>query len=299
MQEQQQQLKDFKFKKLLLNSPETQTIVLLGYFEDENKEAVLIFKKKPFSDDYQNNLNKIIQQNKYFENDIFTRYNIEIQNDEWNEIDLQTIYPATQKLINKYTKCDSIIVVETPEIYNSVVKKYIDEVKTNSLQWLYNILEGKAEQERILYQNQDMHKGFIILPDYKFNDFTNTQQLYLLAITQRRDIQSLRDLDGSHIELLENIQRITEQTIQEKFKIFKNKIRAYIHYHPTYYHLHIHFTHIEVQETSMNCDRSHPLHQVIYNLKKDPSYYKNTPLMYSIQSTNPLYSQLKQITEQN
>jgi len=37
-------------------------------------------------------------------------------------------------------------------------------------QWIYNILEHKAEAETIVHEDPDPDKGFIIVPDYKVRD---------------------------------------------------------------------------------------------------------------------------------
>jgi len=36
-------------------------------------------------------------------------------------------------------------------------------------QWVFNILEKKAETDRIVYEDPDPHVGFVLLPDFKWN----------------------------------------------------------------------------------------------------------------------------------
>lgn len=36
-------------------------------------------------------------------------------------------------------------------------------------QWVYNILEKKAESERLVYEDPDPEVGFILLPDFKWD----------------------------------------------------------------------------------------------------------------------------------
>ena len=43
-----------------------------------------------------------------------------------------------------------------------------------------------------------------MVPDLKWNG-ENKEDLYLMAVTMRRDISSIRDLNASHIPMLENI----------------------------------------------------------------------------------------------
>lgn len=58
------------------------------------------------------------------------------------------------------------MVVETPEIYKGLVKPYVEGKRGNGrLDWVYNILEHKAEEESIIVEDTDDVEGFILLPD--------------------------------------------------------------------------------------------------------------------------------------
>lgn len=72
-------------------------------------------------------------------------------------------------------------------------------------QWVYNILEGKSEQDRIIHNNTSETEGFVLLPDLKWDGITK-ETLYLLAIVRQKGIKSLRDLDESHLPLLKRVQ---------------------------------------------------------------------------------------------
>ena len=69
---------------------------------------------------------------------------------------------------------------------------------------MYNILEKKAEVERVVFEDNDPETGFVLLPDLKW-DQKQIENLYLVAIGRRRGIKSLRDLDRSQLPLLRNI----------------------------------------------------------------------------------------------
>lgn len=74
------------------------------------------------------------------------------------------------------------------------------------LQWIYNILEHKKEEDRIVFEDPDPELGFILLPDMKWTG-EQMEDLYLQAIVRRRDLTSIRDLRGNHIPLLKNIMK--------------------------------------------------------------------------------------------
>lgn len=83
------------------------------------------------------------------------------------------------------------------------------------MQWVYNILEKKAEVERIVYEDEDPVTGFVLLPDIKW-DQKQLENLYLVAICHTHGIKSLRDLDRSHLPLLKNILTKGEVKILEQ-----------------------------------------------------------------------------------
>jgi len=74
-----------------------------------------------------------------------------------------------------------------------------------SLQWVYNILEKKAEVERVVFEDTDAVTGFVLLPDLKW-DQKQLENMYLVAICHTHGVKSLRDLNRSHLPLLKNIQ---------------------------------------------------------------------------------------------
>lgn len=101
--------------------------------------------------------------------------------------------------IAKYSKKEFFLVAETPDQYQTIVAPYIEKQKFG-LQWVYNILDGVSERERVLLDTDD----FMLLPsprwDGKINDST-----YFLAIVKSRNISSIRDLKLEHLPLLQNV----------------------------------------------------------------------------------------------
>ena len=93
-----------------------------------------------------------------------------------------------------------------------------------------DILEGRAEQEKVLYNCSD----FILVPDMKW-DLTTVSSLYICAIARVEGLRSLRDLRGEHIPLLKGIQREATRVVAEKWPaVGAGGLRLFIHYQPTY-----------------------------------------------------------------
>jgi len=90
-------------------------------------------------------------------------------------------------------------------------------------------------------------------------DGKTISSLYLCAILHRHDLGSIRDLNESHIPLLQNIQRKAIEATTGKWpEVRPDQLRMYFHCkhpalsrliidHPSYYHLHIHIVHTDYQ----------------------------------------------------
>lgn len=103
-------------------------------------------------------------------------------------------------------------------------------------------MSGNAEAEKIIFQDANKDVGFIMLPDLKWN-VHEPATLQILVLANKR-IKSLRELNASHLPLLENIRAKGTEIIQEEFKIPPSQLRIYLHYQPSYYHLHVHFSYL-------------------------------------------------------
>ena len=71
---------------------------------------------------------------------------------------------------------------------------------------MYNILDGKAESDRVLYNDLDPDSGFMLLPDLKWNQ-SQLESLYVTGLI-RQPIQSMRELRASHLPLLRKLATI-------------------------------------------------------------------------------------------
>jgi m7GpppX diphosphatase len=85
-----------------------------------------------------------------FINDIYYKYTVKGQT-TCNDIKLVFIYPATPLHIKKYSKKEFCLINETYHRYETIVRPYIEKNQLNS-QWVYNIINGRSERERILLE---------------------------------------------------------------------------------------------------------------------------------------------------
>ncbi|BGP16946.1 hypothetical protein JCM10213_007391 [Rhodosporidiobolus nylandii] len=179
------------------------------------------------------------------------------------DVQLSSICPATEKHIKKYSEQESRLVRETPELYEAAVRPYIDSLKPETISWVYNILNGTAEAENVLYRDDDPENGFVLTPDLKWDQKTMSA-LYLLVLCQDRSIRSLRDLRPQHLSLLRNIRKEAERVAVERYGIQKGELRFFIHYQPTYYHFHVHIVHLSyVNFPGVTVGQAHLLDDII------------------------------------
>lgn len=155
---------------------------------------------------------------------------------------------------------------ETYEEYLEFISKY----KSERDQWIYNILDGKEEQDHIIYQDEFV----VIIPDYKWNK-KDMNKLHILTLPKDKSLRSIRSLDSSHIDLLNHCKNKTLEVIKNIYKINSDTLKMYFHYAPTTWHLHIHFVHLQNTDANSSVEYCHDLETVIFNLQLSSDYYKN------------------------
>ncbi|RMZ76928.1 hypothetical protein DV737_g4604, partial [Chaetothyriales sp. CBS 132003] len=183
------------------------------------------------------------------------------------DLKINLIYPCTPKHIAKYSSQRVRYVNETAEVYHTHIRPYIVHQRTSGrLDWIFNILEGRTEQEDVILRSdwaaagdRSERAGFLLLPDLNWDRKTVTG-LHLLALVERTDIWSLRDLRKKHVPWL---RRLKEKVIHAAATaaivpapdgdgdsdqvVDEDELKCYVHYHPTYYHFHVHVVHVMLE----------------------------------------------------
>jgi len=219
---------------------------------------------------------KMQTNNKFNFKDIVGPMEMDYRNDKFTKINGKVNYPVSIIYCNKIGQLERNKYL-TPHNYRKKIESFQDYQEMmskrpleNKVEWIENILCGTAEQQNILFQDQD----FVFLPDIDWNKL-DIKRLHCLAIVRDRTIKSLRDLTDQSIFLLEKIKSIGCQVLKNKYDIDENKLLIYFHYYPSYWHLHIHFTYLDTNQTLNGLTlRTHSLHDVIKNLRMDSSYYQ-------------------------
>ena len=217
----------------------------------------------------------------------------------YGAFDVELITPASaQQIFRAMPNLGSILIHETPQLYNMIVKPYIQSLLDNGcLSWIQNVIEVKKEKERLLVNHDEFivnidtkwrtHPPPLTTPREEWINHPSTSDLYCLGIVKQYGITSLRDLRGCHVPLLQSMLSEGLSAIQSTYGVPSNQIRVFVHYLPQFYHFHVHFTRLE-NEFGTTCERGHLLHDVIQNLEMDSEYYCKRTMTYKLQRGTPL-----------
>ncbi|XP_055620848.1 m7GpppX diphosphatase [Toxorhynchites rutilus septentrionalis] len=312
----------FEPTRILCNNSTHKTVTLLGQFRNLSSDnyAIVVLEKTAFAEVHLKKSKSVTTANSVVEtsprsesernpaaddsrsffssksllrtefiNDIYGNFTC-LTDAEINQLKVTIIYPASEKHILKYSSQTRYLVEETAKDYQTVTLPHLEQEQL-SLEWLYNILEHRKEQERIVFEDPSDELGFILLPDLKWDGKT-LEQLYLLALVRQKGIKSLRDLTATHLPLLRNIRDCGTKAISERFGIASNLLRIYLHYQPSFYHLHVHFTYLKHDPPGIQCEKSHLLSTVIENIELLTDYYQKVTLSCVLNERDKLYEKL-------
>ncbi|KAF2719138.1 scavenger mRNA decapping enzyme [Polychaeton citri CBS 116435] len=250
----------FKYTKTLNHDQGGRRLCLLGTIGHE--PALLLAERAPFATDegYVRSINLLVKNvNNLGDNDIYHWYMANslpengVDQPTPPDVKINLIYPCKESHIRKYSFQQSRSVTETPDIYVRYMRPYMERYREEGrLNWVFNILEGRTEQEDIVFRSHqtDKNDDFLLLPDLNW-DRTTIGSLHLLGIVERRDIWSVRDLKKSHVPWLKHLRETLIEAVTKLYSdIESDMLKLYIHYQPTYYHFHIHVVHINLDPTA-------------------------------------------------
>jgi len=203
------------------------------------------------------NINKIIS---ILQNDVF---------EKWEAI---TEIKGEYIICNDITKLKNKSTIIKKETY----EEYLDFIAKRDMEkdrWIYNILDGVAEQEKVLFRDNKC----VIIPTYTW-DTKNANNLHILCIPLDTTLRTIRDLSKFDIPLLDHMKKVTLNIIETKYGLKEENLKIFFHYNPSTYHLHIHFINIYYTNAGSSVEYSHDLDIVIFNLNLDTNYYKKIHL---------------------
>lgn len=246
------QIKDIK---QIVNSENQNTRTFIGKY---NNNDILLKVKGMIRESF--NFNNINDLKLFTQNDRFYKYLC--SNEATYEIII--VYPVLEEDYIKYLYKRKRI-IETPEMYiNDVYPKIINQ----DLTWIDNIVNGIKETESIIYSDDNI----VIIPDLKWSS-GKIEDMYYLVIFKNKNLRSIRDLNQSHLALLNNVKDICTNKIKELHNINSEQLRLYFHYHPSFWQLHLHVNLITNPWYGALVDFAHLLSTVCNNIQLINDYY--------------------------
>ena len=117
---------EFKVDRVLCTKPESKLITLLGKFPGSEEDGILVVEKQPITEESVRGLLSCdAKVNSHFHNDIYSQYIVDAQCG-LGEIRVMGVYPATESHIVKYSTQKLHMVHETPELYRSITRPFIE-----------------------------------------------------------------------------------------------------------------------------------------------------------------------------
>lgn len=289
-------IKDFKFERVLSLDQRTKTACILGHVnKSDGREACIMLielialeksELEQFSFWFSDA--QVVNQNDIYAWLTGTLAKCPIDR---KSVKLQVICPAKATHILKYSSQERFIINETPEMYASITEPFIKNQSVSRIQWVYNILDKRAEQDSVIHTDSDPRNGYVLLPDSKWEKI-NLGNLHCQAIVQDRTLRSIRDLTSDHLPLLYNLRDSVFAHLEKAFShlgpLQENKLRFYFHYQPSYYHLHLHIAALTFEGAGQFAGQAHLLETVIGNLELEKKIQKsNAGYRYYSEATIP------------
>jgi m7GpppX diphosphatase len=224
----------FKLTRLLNSDQAGRRISLLGTIRDQ--DALFIAERAAFDTSpatlttFSTSLRNIKNLGA---NDIYSWFlansNPDSTGPDTPDYKLNLIYPCTQKHITKYSAQPLRIVTETPSIYAQYVRPYMQSQRDKgTLNWVYNILDGRAEQEDVMYRETGS-EGFLLAPDLNW-DRKTIGSLHLLGLVERRDIWSVRDLKKGDVAWLKHMRgKMVDAAVKLYPEVGRDQLKLYVH----------------------------------------------------------------------
>jgi len=279
-------LSNMEIVKVLSTNDTNCSVVVEAKHNSKEGRVLLQMQKTPFAADQMEEIvSGSTRLAQLFRNDIYNKYTATLPA-HLNKLQATLIHPATPAHFARFERAACSLVQETPHLYQTVSRPWIEAGGSHTIDWIVNILEGRSEVDRVVLRDDSPTEGFVLLPDLKWTG-EQINDLYCQALVMRRDLKCVRDLNESHIPLLKNIKEKGLKGLKERYGIEPDRVRTYFHYLPSFYHLHVHFSALSFDAPGTFCGKAHLLSDVISNLSIDGAYYSKATLSFTVRDNHP------------
>jgi len=146
--------RDMKLERVLKNDPDGKSVFALCSTANGESKAIVILDKKPWS---EADIRSVVEGadtklTEFHRNDKFSKYHGRPP-PPMNEVSVTMICPANEQDIDKYTTQKRFAVRETPALYASATRPFVDTIPAKQLMWVEAIIDRKAEMDHLVYED--------------------------------------------------------------------------------------------------------------------------------------------------
>lgn len=122
----------FRADRVLFTDPRSKSICVLGSCTGPEAEAeaeekgIVLAEKQPLTESSLPHLFSSSVMEKKFQNDVYSQYVLNCKEGGLGEMRVTTVYPATDRHVQKYEAQKRRFVLETPENYHQITKPFAE-----------------------------------------------------------------------------------------------------------------------------------------------------------------------------
>ena len=133
---------DFATHKVLFTDPRSKSICVLGSCVGSGERGVVLAEKQPLTESTLPHLFSSCLPEKKFQNDVYSQYLLDCKGGV-GEVRVTTVYPATDKHVQKYETQKRRFVLETPARYEEITKPFAEKqsLSLDVRVWLINKIQ--------------------------------------------------------------------------------------------------------------------------------------------------------------
>jgi m7GpppX diphosphatase len=118
---------EFATDRILFTDPRSKSICVLGSCVGSGERGIIVAEKQPLTESTLPHLLLSSSPKKKFQNDVYSQYLLDCKQGGLGEIRVTTVYPATDKHVQKYESQKRRFVLETPASYEEITKPFAEK----------------------------------------------------------------------------------------------------------------------------------------------------------------------------
>lgn len=177
----------FRTNRVLFTDPRSKSICVLGSCENgagaELERGIVVAEKQPLTECSLVQLFSPTLMEKKFQNDVYSQYVLNYKEGGLGEVRVTTVYPATDKHVQKYEAQKRRFVLETPASYRQITKPFAEK-QSLSLDVRTYVRWQVTKCHRCWLIALSVTSLYLLAKEFSLNPFTSTD-IQLTPLTVR------------------------------------------------------------------------------------------------------------------